>query len=41
MPFEPRFGEAAAAYRTFRPDYPRELFDHILEQILILARKVR
>ena len=33
MPFEPRFGEAAAAYSTFRPDYPQELYDRILEDV--------
>jgi SAM-dependent methyltransferase len=30
MPFEPRFGPAAEAYKAFRPDYPPELFAKIL-----------
>jgi SAM-dependent methyltransferase len=30
MPFESRFGAAADAYNTFRPDYPPELFARIL-----------
>jgi trans-aconitate methyltransferase len=33
MRFESRFGSAADAYKTFRPDYPRELFDRILAAV--------
>lgn len=30
MSFESRFGQAADAYETFRPDYPPEIFQRIL-----------
>src|ERR1700721_1038643 len=30
MSFESRFGQAADAYQTFRPDYPEEIFRRIL-----------
>ena len=33
MSFEPRFGPAADAYNTFRPDYPPELFARILAAV--------
>jgi SAM-dependent methyltransferase len=33
MPFESRFGQAANAYQTFRPDYPPEIFERILAWI--------
>jgi trans-aconitate methyltransferase len=33
MPFESRFGQAADAYQTFRPDYPAEIFHRILAWI--------
>ena len=33
MPFESRFGQAADAYQTFRPDYPAEIFQRILAWI--------
>ena len=33
MSFESRFGQAADAYQTFRPDYPAEIFQRILAWI--------
>jgi SAM-dependent methyltransferase len=33
MSFESRFGQAANAYQTFRPDYPAEIFQRILAWI--------
>src|SRR5215469_5740314 len=33
MSFEPRFGQAAKAYSEFRPEYPAEIFEHILALI--------
>jgi 16S rRNA A1518/A1519 N6-dimethyltransferase RsmA/KsgA/DIM1 with predicted DNA glycosylase/AP lyase activity len=33
MSFESRFGQAADAYQTFRPDYPAEIFRRILAWI--------
>lgn len=33
MSFEPRFGQAADVYATFRPDYPEEILEHILAQL--------
>lgn len=38
--FEPRFGQAAAAYRAFRPDYPLALFERILEALPAHRRNV-
>jgi SAM-dependent methyltransferase len=38
MSFESRFGQAADAYQTFRPDYPAEIFQRILEWIPADAR---
>lgn len=31
--FQPRFGHAAEEFERYRPDYPRELFDHILAAV--------
>jgi SAM-dependent methyltransferase len=33
MPFESRFGQAADAYQTFRPNYPAEIFQRMLAWI--------
>lgn len=33
MSFQSRFGQAANAYNTFRPDYPPELFARILAAV--------
>jgi trans-aconitate methyltransferase len=33
MPFESRFGQAADAYQTFRPDYPAGIFQRMLARI--------
>lgn len=33
MTFVPRFGEAADAYATFRPEYPEEILQRILAQL--------
>lgn len=33
MTFQPRFGQAAEAYQTFRPEYPPELFERILAAV--------
>jgi hypothetical protein len=33
MPFEPRFGQSAGAYSTYRPDYPPALFKRILAEL--------
>jgi SAM-dependent methyltransferase len=33
MQFEARFGPAADAYSTFRPEYSSEIFDHILAAV--------
>ena len=33
MAFEPLFSDAAGAYHSFRPSYPDELFEHILEHV--------
>src|ERR1700730_327753 len=38
MSFKSRFGQAADAYQTFRPDYPAEIFQRILEWIPADAR---
>jgi SAM-dependent methyltransferase len=31
--FQPRFGHAAEEFERYRPDYPRELFEHILAAV--------
>ena len=31
--FQPRFGHAAEEFERYRPDYPRELLDHILAAV--------
>ena len=31
--FQPRFGHAAEEFERYRPNYPRELFDHILAAV--------
>jgi len=33
MSFQSRFGPAADAYATFRPEYPPEILEHILAQV--------
>lgn len=33
MTFESRFGQAAEAYTTYRPEYSSEIFDHILAAV--------
>jgi len=33
MTFQPRFGQAADAYQTFRPDYPSEVFERVLAAV--------
>jgi SAM-dependent methyltransferase len=33
MHFEPRFGHAAEAFNTYRPEYPAEIFQHILAHV--------
>ena len=36
--FQPRFGHAAEEFQRYRPDYPPELFEHILSWIPIERR---
>ena len=36
--FQPRFGHAAAEFQRYRPDYPPELFEHILGWIPVEHR---
>jgi SAM-dependent methyltransferase len=33
MTFEPRFGHAADAYTTYRPEYPDQLYERILAEV--------
>lgn len=40
MSFQQRFGQAAKAYSTFRPDYPAAIFEHILAVIPAERRNV-
>lgn len=40
MPFESRFGQAAGAYSTFRPEYSPEIFEHILAAVPPGQRRV-
>lgn len=37
--FHPRFGHAAEEFERYRPDYPSELFDHILAAVPVGRRE--